>query len=115
VGCKGCRGEALAPKYSDLTHKIDPLRQCRLEKLVTIALSSGAIAFSLVTSAIAMPFPEAIAVQEFIFEGNQAFSDQELTEVLASFIGRPIYWGELLQAEAAITQHYTYAGYVKGQ
>lgn len=56
--------------------------------------------------------PEAIAVQEFIFEGNTAFTDQELSAVLASWSDREISFLELLQAEAAITQHYTDAGYI---
>jgi hemolysin activation/secretion protein len=56
--------------------------------------------------------PETIAVREFMFEGNTAFTDRELAAVLAPFIGSPISWEQLLQAEAAITQYYTDAGYV---
>ncbi|GFE71489.1 ShlB/FhaC/HecB family hemolysin secretion/activation protein [Chroococcus sp. FPU101] len=56
--------------------------------------------------------PGNITVSQFIFEGNTAFSNEELTAVTAPFINRPITFAELLQAEAAITKSYTNAGYI---
>ncbi|MGA1623353.1 MAG: POTRA domain-containing protein, partial [Synechocystis sp.] len=48
----------------------------------------------------------------FEFEGNTAFSDQELAKVLESFTNRPITFAELLGVETAITSYYTEAGYI---
>lgn len=56
--------------------------------------------------------PGSITVTRFEFDGNTAFSDEELTEVTAPFTNRPITFTELLQAEAALTQQYTEAGYI---
>lgn len=56
--------------------------------------------------------PETIRVERFEFEGNRAFSDAALAQVLQGLIGRPITFAELLQAEAAITQKYVEAGYI---
>lgn len=56
--------------------------------------------------------PGTITVTRFEFEGNTAFSDQELTEVTVPFTNRLITFAELLQAEAAVTKLYTSAGYI---
>jgi hemolysin activation/secretion protein len=56
--------------------------------------------------------PDTLTIREFQFEGNTAFSDAELAEVIKNYIDRNITFAELLQAEAAITQHYIDAGYV---
>ncbi len=56
--------------------------------------------------------PGSITVTRFEFDGNTAFSDEELTEVTAPFTNRPITFTELLQAEAALAQQYTEAGYI---
>lgn len=55
---------------------------------------------------------DTITIQRFEFQGNTAFSDEELQEVIQSFTGQPITFAELLQAEAAITKHYVDAGYI---
>ncbi|WP_445249666.1 ShlB/FhaC/HecB family hemolysin secretion/activation protein [Microcoleus sp. OTE_8_concoct_300] len=56
--------------------------------------------------------PGTIRVSGFEFEGNTAFSDRELAEVIKEFTGRDITFAELIAAEAAITQKYVAAGYI---
>jgi len=56
--------------------------------------------------------PGKIRVSGFEFEGNTAFSDRELAEVIKEFVGRDITFAELIAAEAAITQKYVAAGYI---
>lgn len=56
--------------------------------------------------------PGNITVTQFIFEGNTAFSNEQLSVVTAPFTNRPITFAELLQAEAAVTKLYTNAGYL---
>jgi hemolysin activation/secretion protein len=56
--------------------------------------------------------PGTITVREFVFEGNTAFSDRELAEVVKSFVGREITFAELLQVEAAVSKKYTDAGFI---
>lgn len=56
--------------------------------------------------------PGNITVIQFNFEGNTAFSDEELTLVTAPFTNRQITFADLLQAEAAVTKLYTNAGYL---
>ncbi|WAK74656.1 hypothetical protein AP9108_32925 [Arthrospira sp. PCC 9108] len=51
-------------------------------------------------------------VEKFSFEGNTAFSDQQLAEVTQSFLNRPITFAELLQARSAITNLYISEGYI---
>lgn len=55
---------------------------------------------------------QTITVERFVFEGNTAFSDEELAKITQRFIGRPITFAELLQAESAVTQKYVEAGYI---
>jgi hemolysin activation/secretion protein len=56
--------------------------------------------------------PGGISVSRFEFEGNTAFSNQDLAKVTAPFINRPITFTELLQVETAVTKKYTEAGYI---
>lgn len=56
--------------------------------------------------------PGEIVVEEFIFEGNTAFSDEELAELIKSFIGRPLSFSELLGARSAIAELYLREGYI---
>jgi hemolysin activation/secretion protein len=55
---------------------------------------------------------DTITIERFEFIGNTAYTDQELAEITAEFVGRPITFAELLQAEAAVTQFYTESGFV---
>jgi hemolysin activation/secretion protein len=56
--------------------------------------------------------PGVITVERFEFEGNTAFSDEDLAAVTAPFTRRPITFAELLQVEAIITKRYTEAGFI---
>jgi hemolysin activation/secretion protein len=56
--------------------------------------------------------PGNVTVARFEFEGNTAFSKQDLAKVTAPFTNRPITFTELLQAELAVTKKYTEAGYI---
>jgi hemolysin activation/secretion protein len=56
--------------------------------------------------------PGSVTVTRFEFEGNTAFSDQDLAQATTAFLNRPITFTELLQAEAAVTKKYTEAGYI---
>lgn len=56
--------------------------------------------------------PGGISVSRFEFEGNTAFSNQDLAKITAPFINRPITFTELLQVETAVTKKYTEAGYI---
>ena len=56
--------------------------------------------------------PGSITVKRFEFQGNTAFSDEELARVTAPFTNKPITFAELLQAEAAVTKLYTNKGYI---
>ncbi len=56
--------------------------------------------------------PESITVDRFEFEGNTAFSDEELAKVTERFTKRPISCAELFQARSAVTQLYIEQGYI---
>jgi hemolysin activation/secretion protein len=56
--------------------------------------------------------PGTIVVERFEFEGNTAFSDQELREALKPFTGRSVTFAELLEARSIVTKKYTDAGYI---
>ncbi len=56
--------------------------------------------------------PKAIIVTRFQFEGNTAFSQEELAEITAPFTNQPLTFADLLQVEAAVTKRYTDAGYL---
>ncbi len=56
--------------------------------------------------------PGTIIVERFEFEGNTAFSDEELAEVTQDYVNRPISFAELLQARSAVTKKYIDDGYI---
>ncbi len=56
--------------------------------------------------------PGSIIVTRFEFEGNTAFNDDQLGSVTAPFTNKAIAFSQLLQAETAINQLYTNAGYI---
>ena len=51
-------------------------------------------------------------VRGFQIEGNTAFSDQELQELLKPYVGKDVSFADLLQVETIITEKYKKAGYV---
>jgi len=51
-------------------------------------------------------------IERFEIEGNTVFSDRELTEELASFLGRELTFIELLNIRSVITQLYIDRGYL---
>ena len=53
-----------------------------------------------------------LQIDRFEFSGNTVFSDEELSELLADYVGRPITSEELLEARELLTQHYVSNGYV---
>ena len=55
--------------------------------------------------------PGTQTIKSFEFEGNTAFRDEELAKVTKPFTGE-VTFAELLEAEAAVTEHYTDAGYI---
>ena len=56
--------------------------------------------------------PGTFTVERFEFEGNTAFSDEQLAEVTKQFIGRALTFAELLQARSAVTDLYVRNGYI---
>jgi hemolysin activation/secretion protein len=56
--------------------------------------------------------PQNITVTRFDFEGNTAFSSQELSDAVIQFTNQPITFATLLEAEATVTKLYTDAGYI---
>ncbi|MEB3281183.1 MAG: ShlB/FhaC/HecB family hemolysin secretion/activation protein [Lyngbya sp.] len=55
---------------------------------------------------------QTLVIERFIFEGNTAFTDEQLAEVTQSFLNRPITFAELLQARSAVTDLYVSNGYI---
>ena len=51
--------------------------------------------------------PGTITISKFDFQGNTAFSDEELQEVVANFMGKPINFSQLLLVEEIIRNKYT--------
>lgn len=51
-------------------------------------------------------------VEQFRFVGNTVFSDEELTDVVEEYIGKPVTFNQLLQARRQITQLYVDSGYI---
>lgn len=51
-------------------------------------------------------------VRRFRFEGNTAFSEGELSKIVAPFLGRPLLREELDDARRAVTLHYVHHGYI---
>ncbi|MBR8828471.1 MAG: ShlB/FhaC/HecB family hemolysin secretion/activation protein [Gomphosphaeria aponina SAG 52.96 = DSM 107014] len=60
----------------------------------------------------ATTIPGTITVNRFNFEGNTAFSNEQLAEVTAPYTGRPLSFAELLAARSAVTQLYVDNGYL---
>ncbi|NEQ39583.1 MAG: ShlB/FhaC/HecB family hemolysin secretion/activation protein [Okeania sp. SIO3I5] len=58
------------------------------------------------------PSSETIIVKQFVFEGNTAFTDAELSQVVESFRNRPISFTELLAVRSAITNYYIENSYI---
>lgn len=57
-------------------------------------------------------FAGTITVKEFEFVGNTAFSNEELAEVTQEYTNRPLTFAELLEAEEAVNEFYSNAGYI---
>lgn len=55
---------------------------------------------------------DTVTITRFEFEGNTAFTDEELAAVTADYTGREITLTELFEARSAVTQTYIDAGYV---
>ncbi len=55
---------------------------------------------------------DTIRVRQFDFEGNTAFTSEELANVLKEFTNRPLTFAELLEARSAISKFYIDRGYV---
>lgn len=53
-----------------------------------------------------------VFVRQFNFEGNTVFSGEELSRVVAPYVGREISSEELQEARRAVTLHYTNRGYI---
>ena len=51
-------------------------------------------------------------VREFEIEGNTAFSDREIQELLTDYVDRTVSFADLLQVETIITEKYKNAGYI---
>lgn len=51
--------------------------------------------------------PGTVTVSEFNFQGNTAFSEEELQQEIANFTGEPITFSQLLQVEEIIRNKYT--------
>ncbi len=56
--------------------------------------------------------PGTIVVQKFEFIGSTVFSQQQLQQATADFVGKSITFAELLQAANQITQLYLQQGYI---
>ncbi|MGH8001402.1 MAG: ShlB/FhaC/HecB family hemolysin secretion/activation protein [Brasilonema sp.] len=56
--------------------------------------------------------PRMIVVEKFEFVGSTVFSQQELNQVTADFIGQPITFDQLLQAANKVTEFYLKKGYI---
>ena len=55
---------------------------------------------------------ETITVKTFIFKGNSLLTSEQLSSIVASYLGRPINFSDLQQATAAIANAYRDAGWV---
>ncbi|MFE1745008.1 ShlB/FhaC/HecB family hemolysin secretion/activation protein [Coleofasciculus sp. H7-2] len=56
--------------------------------------------------------PETITVKQFEFEGNTAFSDEELAEATKGFTNRSLGFAEIYEVRSAITKFYRERGYI---
>lgn len=67
------------------------------------------------TSPLTEPPPntsETLLIKRFTFEGNTAFTDEELAALTQDFLNIPITFSELLQARSAITNFYISQGFI---
>jgi hemolysin activation/secretion protein len=87
--------------------------------LMALAMSSTHLAAQILppppTNAPARPqlaIPPRLVVKGFRFEGNHAFSSEELAQVTKPFTQRELGSEELEQARRAVTVHYVRHGYV---
>lgn len=56
-----------------------------------------------------------VQVTHFVFAGNSALSDEDLTEAVAGWAGRALSFGDLIQAVEAVEARYKAAGYFLAQ
>ena len=56
--------------------------------------------------------PGSITVERFEFVGNTALTQEELSQAIAAFIGKPITFSQLLQAANQVTELYIQKGYI---
>jgi hemolysin activation/secretion protein len=56
--------------------------------------------------------PGEFVVKKFEFVGSTVFSQDELSQATAEFVGRPITWAQLLQAAKQVTELYFQQGYI---
>ena len=59
-----------------------------------------------------LDIPGTIVVDKFTFVGSTVFSQAELEDAIASFMGKPISFAQLVQAADLITQLYLKQGYI---
>lgn len=55
---------------------------------------------------------QVIKIKEIIFQGNTVFSDEELEKLIAPFIGKEIFFSDLLQLTNTVTNYYVDKGYI---
>ncbi len=56
--------------------------------------------------------PKTITVNRFVFAGNTVITDEELAAVTQPFTNQPIFFSQLFDARAAVTELYRARGYV---
>ena len=56
--------------------------------------------------------PGQVIVDKFNFAGSTVFSQEELNQVTAEFLGKPITFAQLLQAANRVTELYVQQGYI---
>jgi hemolysin activation/secretion protein len=59
-----------------------------------------------------LDIPGEIVVKKFEFVGSTVFSQEELSQTTAEFVGRPITFAQLLQAANQVTELYLKQGYI---
>lgn len=64
------------------------------------------------TSPVLENITAKITIQQFKFEGNTAFSDEKLQQLLNAYIGKELTFSELLQTRTIITKYYIDQGYI---
>jgi hemolysin activation/secretion protein len=64
------------------------------------------------TPAESLDIPGQIIVNQFQFVGSTVFSQEELNQATAEFLGKPITFAQLLQAANQVTELYLQEGYI---